>query len=190
MAEQQDNPQATPPAPAEPASPADAAAASLPSGPPSKPGRWQIPLLIFSVVACACAGWFLYLHIPRESWQSRFEHAEALMEQAADGNFRPADQAAEELLRDTPTWDDDKTRKLYLLLAEIRFRSIRYSGDQSPQQLGELINFYENAFRAGRRRRLISPSDSATPTPPWATSTRPSRNTRTPTGWTSAALAG
>lgn len=112
-------------------------------------GQWQVPLFLLSLVICGLGAWRLVSTAPKPDWDSRFREVVQLTLHARDGDYRPADEAAGRLLKETLLADREHLAKLYQQLAEIRFLGIRYTGDRSEAQLKALVTYYRQALDNG-----------------------------------------
>lgn len=114
-------------------------------------GKWQAPLFVLGVILCALAAVFMVSRIPHHDWDERYQAVVRLTDSIADGNYAPADKAAQDLLDRTLEDEepDDRVAKVYMLKARIRRLALQYTEDRSDQQLRDLLQEYRLAEQHG-----------------------------------------
>lgn len=112
-------------------------------------GKWQIPLLLLSIIACGVAGWLYHAGRNRPTWDERYDALVRQTDAVTDGNYSEADAAAQQLLADTPPEAPAQRGRVLLHRAEVRWRAIRHTNDRGDAQLRDLIALYTAAEDAG-----------------------------------------
>ena len=107
-------------------------------------GKWQGPLLVLAVVACAMAIGYWLISSPEPTWEQRFAE---VVERTAQGDYVGADEAAFALRDITPREDRAGRAKLFAQLGEIRWRSMQSTGDRSQVQWTSLRDCYLDALK-------------------------------------------
>jgi tetratricopeptide (TPR) repeat protein len=114
-------------------------------------GKWQMPLLMVSLVACGLAFWHWIASAPKESWDDRFAAVQQAAESYKGTDFAPIEQAAlkvfEEIRKDVPQNRAAECEgRAYLLLGDIRWRSMTANNDWSRGQFEALERHYRFAL--------------------------------------------
>lgn len=114
-------------------------------------GNWQMPVFIVGLFGCMLAGATLVAKAPRTTWEQRYQDVADAVVSVEDGDYGPVDEAAKRLLARsiTPEDEPEKLAKVYLLLADIRWRSIQFWKDDSPEQLKALRDYLLMARQLG-----------------------------------------